>query len=96
MIEEKREASVQMLEGTVRGLVQDYGRTAVRAAFDTVIGPRTAPPCDNEACGERCAECNVCVACLCAEHDQAVSKFAKEHLRLQKIVLAILNKEQQP
>ena len=91
---EAREASMQMLEGTIRGLVQEYGRATVRAAFDTVMGPREAAPCDNEACGEKCSECNVCVSCLCAEHDQAVSEFAKEHQRLQQIVLAILNNEE--
>jgi hypothetical protein len=84
-----------MLEGTIRGLVQDYGRASVRSAFDTVIGPRATTPCDNEAC-EKCAECNVCVSCLCAEHDRAVSALAEEHRRLSKIVVGIINKGQQP
>jgi hypothetical protein len=91
-----RGASLQMLEGTIRGLVQDYGRASVRSAFDTVIGPRATTPCDNEACEEKCAECNVCVSCLCAEHDKAVSALAEEHHRLSKIVVGIINKGQQP
>ena len=95
MIEESRVASVQMLEGTIRGLVQEYGRVNVRAAFDTVIGPRKAPSCNNKACGERCPECNVCASCLCAEHKEAVEAIAKEHKRLTILCMATLNEERQ-
>ena len=77
MTDTQRAASVQMLEGTIRGLVHEYGRVKMRTAFDTVIGPREAAPCDNEACGERCPECNVCVSCLCAEHDKMLEKMSR-------------------
>ena len=90
-----RTTSVQMLEGTIRGLVQEYGRTSVRAAFNTVIGPREAAPCNNEACEERCPECNVCASCLCAEHKEAVEALAKEHHRLSALCMAVLNEERQ-
>ena len=86
---EVREASMQMLEGTIRGLVQEYGRATVRAAFDTVIGPRTTTPCDNEACEEKCPECNVCVSCLCAEHDKALEKMSR-------FVIDAVNMQEQP
>ena len=73
-----REASLQMLEGTIRSLVQDYGRTEVRSAFETVIGPRAAAtPCDNEDCEQKCDECNVCVSCLCAEYDAKLSAMSR-------------------
>ena len=72
-----RAASLQMLEGTIRSLVQDYGRTEVRSAFETVIGPRATTPCDNADCEEKCAECNVCVSCLCAEYDAKLSTMSR-------------------
>tara|TARA_R100000664_G_scaffold443_2_gene1405 strand:+ start:1979 stop:2251 length:273 start_codon:yes stop_codon:yes gene_type:complete len=77
MSDDARAASLQMLEGTIRGLVQDYGRASVRSAFETVIGPRATTPCDNEACEEKCDECNVCVSCLCAEYDAKLSKMSR-------------------
>ena len=86
---EVREASVQMLEGTIRGLVQEYGRATVRAAFDTVIGPRATTPCDNEDCGEKCSECNVCVSCLCAEYDAKLSTMSR-------FVIDAANMQEQP